>query len=130
MGHSCEHTGLFKSLEVDPEHEEFGAYDDDGGFDDEPLDEGEGGDQDFDPGEGTSGAGGGGGGAHNEDDKGRHHFTHTILWCLNEQRPPQKKSSLLKTPIVLVTDKGQGGTHHTAFLPFPNFGLVLIMCCF
>jgi len=62
-----------QSLEVDPEHEEFGAYDDDGGFDDEPLDEG-GDDPDFDPGEGTSGsgAGGGGGGAsgHNEDDKG------------------------------------------------------------
>jgi len=59
-----------QSLEVDPEHEEFGAYDDDGGFDDEPLDEG-GDDPDFDPGEGTSGGGGGGGASgHNEDDKG------------------------------------------------------------
>ena len=74
-----------QSLEVeDPEHEDFGAFDDDGSFDDgsfddEPLDEG-GDDPDFDPGEGTSGsgAGGGGGGAsgHNEDDKGRHHISY------------------------------------------------------
>ena len=72
---------------MDPEHEEFGAYDNDGGFDDEPLDEG-GDDPDFDPGEGTSGgAGGGGGGAsgHNEDDKGRHHISHFLLRCLNER---------------------------------------------
>ena len=92
-----------QSLEVDPEHKEFRAYDESSSFNDGPLDEDVGKDQDFNPGERTSGDGRGGGGAsgvgHNKDDKGDYQFggkpmkkkyigvflkvlnTHELVWC-------------------------------------------------